>query len=242
MTPFPLVPSGRGRRGHSRNRPCGPISTVAAFWPACCSRLDGWPPYQPLRWVAPHHSWVLGAWSWGVGPVGGRFRPSDGGHIGRGRDGATSVFRRTDGTGGGNRVGGAASLRPSRAAPSVSAPALLAPRRVCPLAPITLPLGRPDFAPISMGGPNLPNASSILERTRGRNTFAGVAHDLIGLPPVGHTTLRFLGINETQAVDFRRHWSEQARYEQKTESQAKRLYEAITDSKDGVLQWIQTHW
>jgi hypothetical protein len=37
-------------------------------------------------------------------------------------------------------------------------------------------------------------------------------------------------------------WNEQARYEQKTESQARRLYDAITDSKDGVLKWIQMHW
>jgi hypothetical protein len=37
-------------------------------------------------------------------------------------------------------------------------------------------------------------------------------------------------------------WSELARYQQKTEREAKELYEAITDGTDGVLQWIRLYW
>ena len=37
-------------------------------------------------------------------------------------------------------------------------------------------------------------------------------------------------------------WSEKSRYEQKTEVQARKLFEAITDNKNGVMQWIKAHW
>jgi HEPN domain-containing protein len=37
-------------------------------------------------------------------------------------------------------------------------------------------------------------------------------------------------------------WSEKARYEQLTEVQARKLYQAITDSATGVLPWIKGHW
>lgn len=37
-------------------------------------------------------------------------------------------------------------------------------------------------------------------------------------------------------------WSEDSRYEQRTEIEAKELYEAITHDPDGVLPWIRKHW
>lgn len=37
-------------------------------------------------------------------------------------------------------------------------------------------------------------------------------------------------------------WSEVSRYETKTETEARQLFEAITDPADGVLKWIRTQW
>jgi hypothetical protein len=37
-------------------------------------------------------------------------------------------------------------------------------------------------------------------------------------------------------------WTEASRYQQKTESEARDLYEAVTSDPDGVLPWIRTHW
>lgn len=37
-------------------------------------------------------------------------------------------------------------------------------------------------------------------------------------------------------------WDEKARYEQWTESQARKLFAAITDIRNGVLPWIMGHW
>lgn len=37
-------------------------------------------------------------------------------------------------------------------------------------------------------------------------------------------------------------WNEQARYDQWTQAAAERLYEAITNSTDGVMQWIRGYW
>ena len=37
-------------------------------------------------------------------------------------------------------------------------------------------------------------------------------------------------------------WAETSRYEQKTEAEARQLYEAVTHDPDGVLRWLQTHW
>jgi hypothetical protein len=47
-----------------------------------------------------------------------------------------------------------------------------------------------------------------------------------------------LGIHWQHVKD----WSERARYQQKTEAQARRLYQAVTDPTNGVLQWIKSHW
>ena len=39
-----------------------------------------------------------------------------------------------------------------------------------------------------------------------------------------------------------RDWTEQSRYEQWTESQARQLFTAITDKATGVLPWIKGRW
>ena len=47
-----------------------------------------------------------------------------------------------------------------------------------------------------------------------------------------------LGINWQHVKD----WSERVRYQEKTEPQARRLYQAVTDAANGVLIWIKNHW
>lgn len=47
-----------------------------------------------------------------------------------------------------------------------------------------------------------------------------------------------LGTNWLIAKD----WSEIARYRLSTQQQAEKLFDAITDSADGVLPWVKNHW
>ena len=47
-----------------------------------------------------------------------------------------------------------------------------------------------------------------------------------------------LGFNWQSVKD----WSERARYEQKTEAEARELFEAVTDPAKGVLRWIKVNW
>ena len=37
-------------------------------------------------------------------------------------------------------------------------------------------------------------------------------------------------------------WNEASRYEQKPQSDAQRLFDAINDNTNGVLQWIRNYW
>ena len=37
-------------------------------------------------------------------------------------------------------------------------------------------------------------------------------------------------------------WNETSRYEEKTEAEARRLYEAVSNNPDGVFRWIQSRW
>jgi HEPN domain-containing protein len=37
-------------------------------------------------------------------------------------------------------------------------------------------------------------------------------------------------------------WEESSRYEQKTQAEAEKLYEVITNTTNGVLPWIRRHW
>ena len=47
-----------------------------------------------------------------------------------------------------------------------------------------------------------------------------------------------LGINWLTAKD----WSEVTRYRLSTQQEAQKLFDAITDTSDGVLQWVKNHW
>jgi hypothetical protein len=75
------------------------------------------------------------------------------------------------------------------------------------------------------------------------------SHDLIKLLDVAGLKLQLqldttpaanpaLGVNWQLVKD----WSERVRYQQKTEAQARRLYQAVTDPTNGVLLWIKGHW
>ena len=37
-------------------------------------------------------------------------------------------------------------------------------------------------------------------------------------------------------------WDEVSRYQQKTQLQAQKLFDAVNDPTNGVLQWIRVHW
>jgi hypothetical protein len=37
-------------------------------------------------------------------------------------------------------------------------------------------------------------------------------------------------------------WSETSRYEEKTEGQARELFNAVSHKPDGVFLWIQSRW
>jgi HEPN domain-containing protein len=74
-------------------------------------------------------------------------------------------------------------------------------------------------------------------------------HDLANLLDLAGLTLQLkldttpaanpaLGINWQHLKD----WKEDTRYQQKTEVQARRLYQAVTDIADGVLPWVKSHW
>jgi len=37
-------------------------------------------------------------------------------------------------------------------------------------------------------------------------------------------------------------WDEISRYQQKTQTEAQRLFDAVADPNDGVMQWIRVRW
>ncbi len=39
-----------------------------------------------------------------------------------------------------------------------------------------------------------------------------------------------------------KNWNERARYETKSHQKGKKLYTAISDDPNGVMQWIRSHW
>jgi hypothetical protein len=43
-------------------------------------------------------------------------------------------------------------------------------------------------------------------------------------------------------VRYVKDWNEIARYQQKTEAEARRLYRAVTDVTEGVLPWVKSRW
>jgi hypothetical protein len=62
--------------------------------------------------------------------------------------------------------------------------------------------------------------------------------DLITEPGLAIAANVQLGTNWLIAKD----WSEATRYRLSTQQQAEELFDAITDSSDGVLQWVKNHW
>jgi HEPN domain-containing protein len=74
-------------------------------------------------------------------------------------------------------------------------------------------------------------------------------HDLLVLLDLAGLKLQ-LQLDTTRAAnpdlgtnwEFVKNWNERARYQQKTEAQARELYQAVTDNANGVLQWIKGHW
>jgi hypothetical protein len=42
--------------------------------------------------------------------------------------------------------------------------------------------------------------------------------------------------------NFTKDWTEASRYEEKSEADARRLYEAVSHNPNGVFRWIQSRW
>lgn len=64
-------------------------------------------------------------------------------------------------------------------------------------------------------------------------------HDLTKL-------LSVVGINLDEDTKIKwtivKDWSEQDRYKRHVEEEARNIYEAVANSKEGVLVWIKQHW
>ncbi|MBI1918689.1 MAG: HEPN domain-containing protein [Planctomycetes bacterium] len=72
-------------------------------------------------------------------------------------------------------------------------------------------------------------------------------HDLVKLVNLAGLDAEFGAARGVNAVlnDFwtvTKDWKETSRYEEKTEAEAKRLYEAVSHKPDGVFRWIQSRW
>ena len=64
--------------------------------------------------------------------------------------------------------------------------------------------------------------------------LAGLRAELDGLLRSNTAFVGFWGVANQ--------WSEASRYQQKTETEARDLHEAVTNDPDGVLPWIRTNW
>ena len=51
-------------------------------------------------------------------------------------------------------------------------------------------------------------------------------------------------LNSALSVNWQtvKDWKETVRYLRKTRSEAEKLYQAVTDTANGVLPWIRNHW
>jgi HEPN domain-containing protein len=72
-------------------------------------------------------------------------------------------------------------------------------------------------------------------------------HDLIKLVRLAGLDADFgaaRGANPTLASYWAitKDWRETSRYEERTESEARRLFEAVSHKPDGVFPWIQSRW
>jgi hypothetical protein len=71
-------------------------------------------------------------------------------------------------------------------------------------------------------------------------------HDLVklrGLAGLGDDVPRGQ-LNPSQNVNWlvAKDWRESSRYETRSQTEARSLYEAVSDPMDGVLPWLRTHW
>jgi HEPN domain-containing protein len=71
---------------------------------------------------------------------------------------------------------------------------------------------------------------SVLELVKQANLEPVRAADVVANPALGKNWLVV------------KDWNERARYETKSHQKARKLYSAITDSPNGVMQWIMSHW
>jgi HEPN domain-containing protein len=72
-------------------------------------------------------------------------------------------------------------------------------------------------------------------------------HDLVKLVNLAGLDAEFGAARGANAVlndfwDVTKEWKETSRYEEKTEAEAKHLYEAVSNNPDGVFRWFQAHW
>jgi hypothetical protein len=72
-------------------------------------------------------------------------------------------------------------------------------------------------------------------------------HDLIKLVKLAGLEADFgkaRGANPTLEAHWgiTKDWTETSRYEEKTEAEARSLFEAVTHDPDGILRWIQIRW
>ena len=72
-------------------------------------------------------------------------------------------------------------------------------------------------------------------------------HDLLGLVKLaGLEAVRLADIAANPALNRNwvvvKDWTEVVRYESVTHHKAKKLYAAITQKPNGVMQWIRAHW
>ncbi len=68
--------------------------------------------------------------------------------------------------------------------------------------------------------------------------------ELVQLAGLEATRVADEAANPTLAQNWRvvGAWSEKTRYENVSHQKAKKLYSAITDNLNGVMQWIRVHW
>jgi hypothetical protein len=71
---------------------------------------------------------------------------------------------------------------------------------------------------------------SIEELVKLAGLEATRAADVVGNPDLGRNWLVV------------KDWSEKTRYEATSHQKAKKMYKAITNSPNGVMQWIRAHW
>ncbi len=71
---------------------------------------------------------------------------------------------------------------------------------------------------------------SLLDLVKQANLEPSRAADVVTTPALGRNWLVV------------KDWNERARYETKSHQKAKKLYTAISDNPNRVMQWIRSHW